>query len=612
MGERTSKELTLSVKALPTKTGVYLMKDARSKVIYVGKAVNLRSRALSYFRDSGDERPFVRLLRDKVRKVDFVLTDTEKEALILENNLIKQFRPRYNINLKDDKNFVCLKFDLSHPFPRLEIVRRFEKGHVLHFGPYSSARSARMTFRQINSFFPLRKCPDTVFRRRLRPCLNYQIGQCFAPCCGYVDERAYRELVNQAAMFLRGRNRELTQRLKKNMKEAAEGMDYERAAKLRDRIAAIEATIESQKITEARFIDRDVFGYASEDGHVQIDVMFVRNGRLQDFASYSFRRPKLLADEVFSSFLNQFYSTNRFVPDEVLVPRELEDMKVLTEWLSEMRGKKATVRCPKRGHGVRLVEMAMNNAELSLKAGMASAGPEVLSEALREGLDLSSPPRTVECFDVSNICGDYATGSCVRFRDGLPERTGYRRYRVKTVSGIDDYSMLEEVLTRRLSRGLKEKDLPNLAMIDGGKGHLSVAESVLRKLQLDGVELVAIAKGRDEKGAKRRGTEDRFFRPGVAEPIRLDPGSRAGRFLRRVRDEAHRFALSYHRKLRSSAYRHSELDGIRGLGEARKKALFLHFGNFEAIRKAGVHELASVKGISRNLAAAIRTRLDSE
>jgi len=457
------------------------MKDARGKVIYVGKAVNLRSRALSYFRDSGDARPFARLLRDKVRKVDFVLTDTEKEALILENNLIKQFRPRYNINLKDDKNFVCLKFDTSRPFPRLEIVRRFQKDDALYFGPYSSARSARMTFRQINSFLPLRKCPDTVFRRRLRPCLNHQIGQCLAPCCGYVDESTYGELVSEAAMFLRGKNRELVNRLKERMAEAASGMEFERAAKLRDRIAAVEATIETQKITEARFIDRDVFGYAEEGGTVQVDVMLVRSGRLEDFASYSFRRPELSADEVFNSFLGQFYSANRFVPDEVLLPKDIEDVEVLADWLSEMRGKKVKVRRPKRGQGVRLVEMAMNNATLSLKARIASAGPEVLSEALREGLQLSDAPRTVECFDISNIGGSYATGACVRFMDGLPEKTGYRHYRIKTVEGIDDYSMLAEVLTRRITRGLKDKDLPDLVMLDGGKGHLSAAESVLRK-----------------------------------------------------------------------------------------------------------------------------------
>jgi len=612
MSTSTPSDPVPSVKTLPTKTGVYLMKDSRGKVIYVGKAVNLRSRALSYFRDSGDDRPLVGLLRREVRKVDFVLTETEKEALILENNLIKQFKPRYNINLKDDKNFVCLKFDLSKPFPRLEIVRRFERDDALYFGPYSSAKSARMTFRQINSFFPLRKCPDTVFRRRLRPCLNHQIGQCLAPCCGYVEQDAYRELVNEATMFLRGKNKELIGRLKAGMSKAASEMDFEKAAKLRDRIAAIETTIEGQKITEARFIDRDVFGYAQAGGHVQIDVMFVRNGRLEDFASYGFRRPEIPPDEVFSSFLSQFYGSNRFVPDELLLPREIDDMEVLAEWLSEIRGKKVAVRQPKRGQGLRLVEMAMNNAELSLKAGIASAGPEVLAETLRIELRLSGAPRTVECFDISNIGGDYATGACVRFKDGLPEKAGYRHYRVKTVSGIDDYSMLREVLTRRFTRGKEDRDLPDLATIDGGKGHLGVAESVLRELQLDEPELLAIAKGRDAKGAGRRGTGERFFRPGMATAIVLEPGGRASKFLRRVRDEAHRFAISYHRKLRSEAYKHGELDGVRGLGPARKKALFSRFGSVEAMRQATVEELGSVKGISRTLAAAVRARLDSD
>ncbi len=611
MIKESARNLEVTLRSLPAKTGVYLMKDARNKVIYVGKAVNLRSRVLSYFHQSGDERPFIKLLRDRVTRVDFVLTKTEKEALILENNLIKQFKPRYNVNLKDDKSFVCLKFDVSRPFPRLEIVRRFERDGALYFGPYSSAKSARMTYRQLNSFIPLRKCPDTVFRHRLRPCLNYQIKQCLGPCCGYVDEETYMELVHQAAMFLRGRNTELVGQLKKEMERAAASLDFEKAARLRDRIAAIEKTIEAQRITEARFVDRDVFGYYSSDGRVQVHVMFVRNGRVEDFSSYGFHKPELSAEEVFSSFLEQFYSSNRFVPDEVLVPIDLEDSELLGEWLSEVRGKKVRVRKPQRGQGMRLVEMAMTNAENSFKAEMAAAGPEALREALEEGLGLSKGPRTVECFDISNIAGDYATGACVRFKDGLPEKGGYRHYRVKTVKGIDDYSMVEEVLTRRLSRGLKEKDLPDVALIDGGRGHLSVAESVLRKLGVRDVELAAIAKGRDEGGKRGVRQEDRFYRPGVAGALRLEPNSRAAKFLRRVRDEAHRFAISYHRKLRSRDYKHRELEGIRGLGEVRKRALFSQFGSFEAIRRATVDELASVKGISRKLAEAVRTHLDS-
>ncbi len=372
------KRLSRKLKTIPTGTGVYMMKDSREDVIYVGKAKNLRNRVRSYFQSSGDERLFIKFLVKRIADIDFVLTDTEKEALILENNLIKQFKPRFNINLRDDKTFVSIKLDMNQKFPYPVIVRQIElsagkgKGqkknnNVLYFGPYSSSRAVRETLRYVNSLFPIRKCSQSVFKSRVRPCLYYQIGKCVAPCCDLVDETSYKELINEIIMVLKGKNTELLQVLKKKMHDASVALKYEKAAKFRDRIYAIEKTVEKQKISTLEFVDRDVLGYYGEGNSIQIQAMFIRNGNLEDIASYRFSNINNTLSNVFCSFINQFYVQTRFIPDEVVMPVESEDKEILEELLSEKKGLKVKVICPKRGEKHKLLEMATKNAENAFK-----------------------------------------------------------------------------------------------------------------------------------------------------------------------------------------------------------------------------------------------------
>ncbi|MBM4080918.1 MAG: excinuclease ABC subunit UvrC, partial [Planctomycetes bacterium] len=492
--------LTEKLDALPPSTGVYLLKDAKHKVLYVGKAKSLRNRVRTYFTGRDDGRFFTRFITQHTSDLDWVVTQGEKEALILENNLIKQFKPRYNIVFRDDKTYVSIRLDLSEKWPRPQIVRQIKKDNALYFGPYASARAVRETLRFINRLFPIRKCRDSDFRTRRRPCVYHQMGQCMGPCSGKADETAYREMIDHVILILKGKDEELLEILRRKMQEASAEMKFERAAKLRDQIAAIEKTLERQQATTWTFVDRDIFGYYKEGDWMEIQAMFVRNGRLSDLAAYSLSAKHRTPEEVFGAFLNQFYSQTRFIPKEVIIPVETEDSAALTEWLSELKGQAVEIICPQKGDKVRLVEMARVNAGNAYRARHGGQeGQQRILAALQTSLGLRGLPKRIECFDISNIGGTLAVGSCVAFENGMPRKAGYRHYKIKTVEQADDFAMMREVLTRRFERGLKENDLPDLAVIDGGKGQLGVAEGVLKALDTCQVDVIGLAKGRREK-----------------------------------------------------------------------------------------------------------------
>jgi len=636
--QKTEKPYVAKLAQLPQAPGVYIMKDARSAVIYVGKAKNLRSRVRSYFQDSSsDERLHFPMIVDSVHDIDSVVTANEQEALILESNLIQQFKPRYNINLKDDKSFISLRLDLAKPFPRLEIVRMHKgddslyftskersrnevfrvrkRDKAIYFGPYSSASSVRETVRFINRIFPIRKCPDRSFLSRTRPCLYNSINQCLGPCCGNVDEEAYREILEEVIMFLRGQKSELIEELESKMKAASALMDYERAAGFRDEIEAIRKTVEKQNIIVTKFIDRDVFGFFREGDEVQVQGMFVRGGRLSDLTSYRLKALGLPQNEFVSSFIKQFYVRDSFVPKEVVVPVESEDWPVLAEVLSERKGEKVSIIVPQRGERMSLQEMANRNAENAFRAEKATVdqSKEFLASVQAE-LGLKQVPFRVECFDISNIAGKQAVGSMVTFENGLPNKKRYRRYRIRDVKQVDDFGMMREVLLRRYSRAAKEKDFPDLTIVDGGKGQLGVATEVLLQLGKSDHDVIGLAKARRKTsgGSKTKEVIDRVFVPDSSDPIQLPEESPVLRFLGRVRDEAHRFAVAYHTKLRRQSFLPKPLEGIPGLGKGRRKLLIQHFKNIGNLREASIDEIAGVKGISRKLAEAVCDHLHPE
>ena len=588
-------KLKNKLKNLPISPGVYLMKDAKHKVIYVGKAKNLKNRVKSYFQKSTDDRLYTEYLVRRVADIDFVLTETEKEALILENNLIKQFKPKFNINLRDDKTFISIKLEVNEKFPYPKVVRQIEDDGAMYFGPYASSRAVRETLRYINDTIPIRKCPDNVFKNRVKPCLYYQIYKCLGPCCDLVDEATYQGLIDQVVLILKGKQEDLVGILKQQMYEESKSMRYEKAAKIRDRIRAIEETVEKQRIHSMTFVDRDVFGYYMVGNEVYIEVMFIRSGNMEDVASYHFSTNHNTIEEVFRSFLNQFYSQTRFIPSEVIIPVQSADAKLLGEWLGDRKRKKVEVIYPHRGDKVRLVEMAQKNAE---NAYMVSRVHEEdfarTLHSLKETLKLRQVPERIECFDISNIFGKQAVGSMVTFEQGKPNKSRYKRFKIKTVGQIDDYAMMYEVLTRRCKRAVEEGDLPDLIVVDGGKGQLGVAMKVFEELAIGNVDLIALAKGRTESSVTGEKIGEQVFLPLISEPIMLSLSAPELLFLDKVRDEAHRFAITYHRKLRDKEYYKSPLDKIPGIGALRKKALMKCFGSIEGIRNATIEQLIEI------------------
>ncbi|HUN54258.1 MAG TPA: excinuclease ABC subunit UvrC [Smithella sp.] len=603
------------IASFPRCPGVYLMRDPLQKIIYVGKANDLKSRVTSYFTGK-DTRPMAPFLMARVHDIEFINTATEKEALILENNLIKRYRPRYNINLRDDKTYYHLSLDPTEKFPRLQLVRKRLNDAALYFGPYPSGLAAKETLRFVQQIFPLRTCRNRDFKLRPRPCLEYQIGRCPAPCKGLIDEEAYRRMAQSAVSFLQGRRRELISELKKQMDDASGGLHYEEAARLRDRIAALEHALEKQNVDWGGTKDQDVIGLYEQDDHYQLCILFVRGGKLLGSKSFAPVKIKMDPVEIVSSCLTQFYDDKADIPDEIIIPCHLPDEEVIIEWLTEQKHKKVVLTVPSIGTKNALLDMAEANARSLWEASHKKEEQKTVAlQVLQEKLLLSKLPRRMECYDISNIGGKHAVGSMVVFQDGEPDKSSYRRYRIKALSEPNDYGMMYEILSRRFSHG---ENLPDLVVVDGGKGQLNVALSVLKDLKIK-IDVVGLAKeeravfpGKGVIKKKNGKLEDRVYLPGRKDAVYLSAWPQALRILQQVRDEAHRFALSYHHLIKHKDDMTSILDGIADIGQTRRKILLKHFGSSKAVQTASLDELQKAPGIGKSLAEKIYTHLKKE
>jgi excinuclease ABC subunit C len=587
--------------------GVYLMKDATGKVIYIGKARNLRKRLVSHFKNSGQSNIKAGILATKITDIETIITRTEKEALILESNLIKRYKPRYNVVLKDDKRYPSLRIDLKEKYPNFSIVRKIGKDNALYFGPFASAHGVRETLRTINKTFKLRKCKARDFKTRTRPCLHCQMDGCLAPCCLDVDPDVYGEQVNEAIMFLKGRTPDLIRKVKKQMESCAREQAFERAARLRDKIISLERTIEKQIAVTTDFRDRDVFAIARSAECSIVTVLSVRGGFLTGTRHYRFTETLSTGAEMMAAFIRQYYAGHSSVPDELLVSIDPEDAVLTAEWLGNLKKKKVKILQPKRGEKAQLVAVAIHNAENELKSLIASRSAEMdLLLRLQNKLKMERLPERIECFDNSNISGTQAVAAMVVFEKARAKTSFYRKYRIKTVTEHDDYAYMEEVLKRRFGKGEASKPYPDLLMVDGGKGQLNIALAVTRELNLtEKFDIIGIAKKDETKGE----TRDKIFKPGRANPLSFGRDENLLLLLQRIRDEAHRFAISFHRKRRRKISLQSALDTIPGVGKKRKAALLQHFKSVKNIRAADSEEIVALPGFSRSVAESIQKAL---
>jgi excinuclease ABC subunit C len=614
---------------IPTEPGVYLFKDGRGAVIYVGKAKVLRARVRQYFRAGGDERFFVAagFLRRAVSDVETIVVTSSKEALLLENHLIKKHQPRFNVKLRDDKQYLVLRLvdpaSLPAPtaagaeappkralFPRVEVVRNIRDDGASYFGPYHSATSARETLRTLNRHFQLRTCTDHVLETRGRPCLQYQIKRCGGPCAIALPPRAYAEQVDDVKMFLGGKSAELVARLRERMTARAAIEDFENAAVARDSLAAVERTLARQHVVQDDFVDQDVWGLYREADAVEVVVLFVRAGKLVGRRAFQQRDQELPDAAVIAEHLQQYYDTGTLIPDEVVVGVDLDDSDVVAEWLSGLRGRKIRVVEPRRGTRARLVELADRNAAASAASRKSRADDaDVLLAKVAKHLHLPRPPRRIECFDIAHIQGTDTVAAMVTFVDGVAARALYRKFKLRGAQN-DDFAAMYEVLTRRFTRATGDDPAwarPDLLVIDGGKGQLASALAALSDLGVPlggeaGLEVIGLAKERDlEAGA----APDRIYRRAAKDAIPLRPNSPELYVLARIRDEAHRFANTFHRDRRGKQSLRSELDDIPGIGATRRQRLLKHFGSVRAVRGASADELARAPGMTRAAAEAI-------
>ncbi len=584
-------------KDLPSDPGVYLFRDSAEKVIYVGKAKNLKSRVSSYFNSPAEMTPKTVIMVSKARYLEFILTGTENEAFILESTLIKKHMPRYNIILRDDKQYPYLKIRTDEPYPRLEFVRKMRNDNAHYFGPFSSSGSVRNTMKFISRIFRLRKCSKSFMTGRTRPCLNYQLGRCLGPCTFDVPVEQYRSIVDNVRLFLEGRSRELIKQLERDMKKFADGEKYEDAARVRDQIKAVLKTIENQNVVSTRREDQDIIGVAQKNGISQVVIFFSRKGVITGSRDFRFENRDVSPSEIIEAFLKQYYHHDRYVPKNILISHNISEPEAISYWLSSLSGKKISIHHPVRGKKVGVVSLAVKNAENILNRVENMASGELL-EMTKSVLKLDKIPRRMEAMDISNLQGNQAVGTIVAYIDCKPYKEGYRNYRIKEVDGIDDYEMMSEMLNRRLS----SDDLPDLFIIDGGKGHLLAVSRVVEGFP--GIEppaLVAIAKER-ELGAKG----DKLYLPGRKNPIRLNGDHPVLLLIMGIRDEVHRRAVTYHRKLRKKETIKSALDQVPGIGPSKRKLLLKEFGSIEAIRQATEDEIARVKGVNRSMAGEIK------
>jgi excinuclease ABC subunit C len=601
---------------LPAAPGVYLMRDANGTIIYIGKARSLRQRVRSYFNASGDSRWHVRFLVARIADIEVMLTDTEKEALLLENTLIKQHHPRYNLDLKDDKTYFSLRIDLQEQFPRFTVVRKIPRDKARYFGPYASASAAREVLRQITRMFPLRHYPLASCLSRKRPCLYHQIGQCSAPCHSLISAVDYGELVRGAMLFLEGKGRELVAQFKGNMRDASLGERYEEATRWRNLLRSIEVTVEKQKMV-MRGGDSDVLGYHRDASRLEIILMFIRGGVLTGSRQFSLTW-ELGDAEGISAFLPQYYTEGTHIPEEILLPLEIEDGSALAELFADTRGRKVTVFHPLRGVKRDLVDLAGKNATAALRErDEKQASVETLLGDLHKRLHLSRLPRRIECYDISTIQGRHSVGSGISFLNGAADKKGYRHYRILRVKGQDDFAMLREVFSRRFREEAIQKDgLPDLVVVDGGIGQLNATLGIIAELGLNGrFDLVSLAKSRvtrDAGSADIIKSDERVFLPGRKNPVVLRQNSAPLLLLAAIRDEAHRFAIEYHRTLRSKDGMASGIEQVPGIGAKRRTSLLRHFGSLQSLKEASVDEIAAVEGMNRPTAEKVYAALHGE
>ena len=595
------------LKKLPPSPGVYIMHDRHDEIIYVGKAISLRNRVRQYFQSSRGKSAKILQMVSRIERFEYIVTDSELEALVLENNLIKENRPRYNTMLRDDKTYPYIKVTVREPFPRIFMTRQLKKDKAKYFGPFSSAGAVRDTLDLMYRVFRLRNCSRVLPRDigKERPCLNYHIHQCGAPCSGFISPEEYRKNVDAALEFLNGRFDPVLERLKNEMAQAAEGMEFERAAELRDLLRSVEHVAQKQKITSEGMEDRDIIALARDEREAVVQVFFVREGRMMG-REHHYLHVAVEEDsaEIVESFVKQFYSGTPFLPREIWLQQPLPDEQLLTEWLSEKRGSKVTLKVPKKGQKERMMELAERNAATVLEKDRERLKREEAKSvgAVQEIEKLTGlrDIHRMEAFDISNISGVESVGSMVVFEDGRPKKSDYRKFRIRTVNGPDDYASMREVLTRRLTHSLEQKDdhfmkLPDLIMMDGGRGQVNIALGVLKELDLD-IPVCGMVK--DDRHRTRA-----LWYSDAEVPI--DTHSEGFRLVTRIQDEAHRFAIEYHRSLRSKDQVKSVLDDIPGIGAVRRRALMRYFEGIDAIREAGEAELRAVPEMNAAAAKAV-------
>ncbi|MES2769689.1 MAG: excinuclease ABC subunit UvrC [Bdellovibrionota bacterium] len=615
---RKHEAIRALVSDFPIGSGVYLMKSKLDKIIYVGKAKNLKSRVRSYFLDSKDLSPKTKLLVTHIAKVEYIVTNTEVEAFLLEASLIKKHRPKYNVRLKDDKTYPYIRFSMADEFPRIYLSRKVKKDGSLYFGPFTSGKAVWATIRFLNHTFQIRDCSDHFFHKRSRPCITYEIGRCTAPCVKFIDKEGYRENVKNAVMFVRGKNKKVIKTLKSLMQERSDQERFEEAARLRDSVYSIEHIMEKQMVVNDKTeIDQDAIQFHGDERGVTIEVLSLRHGRVlgsrsQFLAQINIHAPGEDEREWLVSFINQYYEDN-LIPDEVLLPLELgKDMTILLSQVLEARSdKKVSIRYPMDAYGEKILEMAHKNAQEHFKEHVQ--GSESKLNALydiQKKFHLPEVPKRIECYDISHFQGAETVASQVVFEDGMANTDQYRRYKLKAVQGINDYDSMKEVLTRRLNHD--EWDDPQLILIDGGKGQLNVVHKVLKELGRGDLPVASLAKARTEKDFEKQeveSTQERFFLPGRSNYITFREGSEAYKILTNIRDEAHRFAITYHRKLRENSMLESSLDSIPGLGPKKKLTLLKKFLSIDAIKEATIKEIADLEGFGEALAEEVLLHL---
>ncbi len=592
----------------PQNPGVYLMKNAKGKIIYVGKAKNLKKRLSSYFVKKENHDAKTAALLETIKDFQIIITSSDHEAFILEANLIREHNPKYNVILKDGKNYSLLRIDMNETYPAIQKVRKIENDKTLYFGPYSSGRSVNRTLKQIQKIFKLRQCRDTQFTNRSRPCLNFQIKACLGPCCNDVPEKEYKKRVQDAVLFLKGRSGRVIKKLKTSMKDYSLSLEYEKAAEMRDTLSAIENIMEKQVVVSSDMKDRDVIACTSKKGRAVITVMIVRAGRLIDSAYYYFDLGLKKQDEIISPFLLQYYKNHQFLPPFILLSRNIEDREPLEHIFSEKKGKKVKINIPLRGEKKHLVKMAYINASRELEKRLLKEEEQQASIVmLKELLKMKRLPSRIECFDNSNISGQDPVSSMVVFKEGRPHKEGYRRFIIQGMGFQDDYACMYQVLERRFSKNPDEMPFPDLLVVDGGKGQLSMAMAVVNQLNIENRFMVAgLAKKSEAKGEKF----DKIYIPGRSNPLNTNQARKALYLLQQVRDEAHRFAITFQRKRREKRAGLSGLDEIPGIGPKKRKILLNHFKGVTRLKKASIDDIASLPGINKALAETILNTLN--